>query len=181
MNIEEWIKQIRKENKLSQSQLGEIISVNQNTISSYETGIRKLDIDKLMILADKLNYSINITKSGINFVKNQEPEVSMCEWCLKVIEDNKPINDNKCPYCGKNGLIKTGKINLNNGLKILKRNKEVVLCENVNAQYTPFSVSILSAYNNGIYSLICGKYYTDLEKAIIGFGERVERYSSDFN
>ena len=53
------IRDIRKKRKLTQKELGEMIGVKHNTISSYEKGTNEPEQNILFKLADSLNVSIN--------------------------------------------------------------------------------------------------------------------------
>ena len=59
---DEWIKQkceLRKEKNISQLKLALDLSMNQNTISRYETGEREADYKTLIKIADYFNVSID--------------------------------------------------------------------------------------------------------------------------
>ena len=53
------LKQIRKENGISQLKLAIELNTNQNTISRYETGEREPGINELISIADYFNVSID--------------------------------------------------------------------------------------------------------------------------
>lgn len=53
------LKQIRKENGISQLKLAIELNTNQNTISRYETGEREPGINELIRIADYFNVSID--------------------------------------------------------------------------------------------------------------------------
>ena len=53
------LKQIRKENGISQLKLAIELNTNQNTISRYETGEREPVINELIRIADYFNVSID--------------------------------------------------------------------------------------------------------------------------
>lgn len=55
MEIGELIREIRKQNKLTQAQLGDRIGVGGAAIRKYELGIRKPKFDTLEIIANALN------------------------------------------------------------------------------------------------------------------------------
>lgn len=57
MNINR-LKEIRKDKDLSQSDIAKLLSTSQVQYSRYETGIRLIPIDKLVILAKYYNTSI---------------------------------------------------------------------------------------------------------------------------
>jgi len=51
------VKALRKQRRLSQKELGEIIGVTHKTISTIESGLSSTTIDKLVILAQFFNVS----------------------------------------------------------------------------------------------------------------------------
>ena len=53
------IKEARKQKKISQEKLSEMLNVSQSAISSYESGARKPDIDFLPQIAKALDVSVS--------------------------------------------------------------------------------------------------------------------------
>lgn len=53
------LKEARKQKKISQEKLGEMLNVSQSAISSYESGARKPDIDFLPQIAQALDVSVS--------------------------------------------------------------------------------------------------------------------------
>lgn len=53
------IREVRKNNGLSQQELADMIHVSKQAISQYERGVRKPDLDTLTALGDVLNVSID--------------------------------------------------------------------------------------------------------------------------
>lgn len=53
------LKQLRKQRKISQLQLAMDLSMNQNSISRYESGVREADYATLIAFADYFNVSID--------------------------------------------------------------------------------------------------------------------------
>ena len=53
------IKELRKKNKLSQKELGKIVHLSQNTISSYEIGTAEPDLYTIKELAKFFNVTID--------------------------------------------------------------------------------------------------------------------------
>ena len=71
------IKELRKERKISQKELGKLINVASNTIAGYESGVREPNLDKLQKLAKVFGVSVDevigesaemISESGIPIV-----------------------------------------------------------------------------------------------------------------
>lgn len=67
MLYNEIIKELREDNNLTQSELGEILNTNQRTISQYERGTRQIPIEIIIKLAKYFNvsadYILGITDS----------------------------------------------------------------------------------------------------------------------
>ena len=55
----ERLKDIRNDKDLNQTQIAKILKITQVQYSRYETGVRLIPIDKLIILADYYNTSID--------------------------------------------------------------------------------------------------------------------------
>ncbi len=53
------LKELRKEKGISQLKLAMDLSMNQNTISRYETGERECDYATLILIADYFNVSVD--------------------------------------------------------------------------------------------------------------------------
>tara|TARA_R110000823_G_scaffold221193_6_gene349723 strand:+ start:498 stop:956 length:459 start_codon:yes stop_codon:yes gene_type:complete len=83
-NLKENIALILSYNNLSQSDLAKIIGVTQKVVSNWVTGVSNIPLDKLLILAEKFNYSLDAMvyeHIGYNsqqldqFVKENHPEL----------------------------------------------------------------------------------------------------------
>jgi transcriptional regulator with XRE-family HTH domain len=60
MNIfSERIKQLRNKNNLTRKQLGDIIGVTEMAIKEIEYGHNKTNLDRIMVLADYFNVSLD--------------------------------------------------------------------------------------------------------------------------
>lgn len=53
------MKELREENGLTQNQMGKIFFVDQRTISNWELGLRKPDIDTLIKIASYFKISLD--------------------------------------------------------------------------------------------------------------------------
>ena len=53
------IRNLREERDLRQRQLAEVLHVSQNTYSQYETGVIELTAEKLVLLADFYDVSVD--------------------------------------------------------------------------------------------------------------------------
>lgn len=58
--LKDEIRRLRKGLKLSQAELAEALHVSQPTITSWENGIRKPDIDMLPVIARFFNVSLDV-------------------------------------------------------------------------------------------------------------------------
>lgn len=71
------IRMYRKQNNMTQGELGKAINVGLTTISGYERGANSPDNEKLYLLANVLNTSINnffpCTTNGVEDLKALEP------------------------------------------------------------------------------------------------------------
>lgn len=72
MELKDRIKYLRKDANLKQTDLAEILNVARATVSGYETKGKEPDIDKLLILADLFNVSLDYLLTG----KHSQPNVS---------------------------------------------------------------------------------------------------------
>lgn len=59
MVFAEKLKQIRKDRKLSQEDLAELLDVSRQAVSKWENGTGYPEVEKLLILSDKLNVSLD--------------------------------------------------------------------------------------------------------------------------
>ena len=76
MNLDEKIRKIRKDNKMSQDDLAEILNVTRQTISNWENGKNYPDIETLIKISDKFNISLDILlKENMNMVKKIDKNV----------------------------------------------------------------------------------------------------------
>ncbi|MGZ9782497.1 helix-turn-helix domain-containing protein [Bacillus pseudomycoides] len=83
MDFPTRLKQIRREHKLTQEQLGEKINVTKVSISGYENGNRTPDTETLQKLADCFDISVDYLLGRTNKRSlNDTPD-----------ESNQPLND----------------------------------------------------------------------------------------
>lgn len=57
--MKERLRQLRKEQKLTQTELAEVISVSQSLLSKYECRERIPDIEKLLVIAEFYDVSVD--------------------------------------------------------------------------------------------------------------------------
>ena len=76
MNLDEKIKKIRKDNKMSQDDLAEVLNVTRQTISNWENGKNYPDIETLVKISDKFDISLDILlKENMKIVKEIDKNV----------------------------------------------------------------------------------------------------------
>ena len=76
MNLDEKIKKIRKDNKMSQDDLAEVLNVTRQTISNWENRKNYPDIETLIKISDKFNISLDILlKENMVMVKEIDKNV----------------------------------------------------------------------------------------------------------
>lgn len=76
VDLGEKIKQIRKDNKMSQDDIAEVLNVTRQTISNWENGKNYPDIETLIKISDKFNISLDILlKNNMNMVKEIDKNV----------------------------------------------------------------------------------------------------------
>ena len=63
MHFAENLKQIRKEHHLSQEELAELLDVSRQAVSKWEQGQGYPEVEKLLLLAEKLNVSLDVLMS----------------------------------------------------------------------------------------------------------------------
>ena len=67
MSFAENLKQLRKENGLSQEDLAEILDVSRQAVSKWEQGNGYPEVEKLLLLSNKLNITLdNLISAEIN-------------------------------------------------------------------------------------------------------------------
>ena len=68
------LKELRENNKKTQTEIAEILKIQQNTYSQYETGVRQIPLEFLIELARYYNvsvdYILNLTDVDFPYPKN---------------------------------------------------------------------------------------------------------------
>lgn len=91
------IRQLRENKKMTQLQLGSLLSVSDKTVSKWETGKSYPDISLLQPLADALSVSVSELLSG-NAIRNTNVSANMLRSRLYI-----------CPICG-NVIVSAGEM-----------------------------------------------------------------------
>ena len=110
MNFAENLKQLRKEKQLSQEELAEILDVSRQAVSKWEQGIGYPEVEKLLLLSNKLRVSLdslmeteitqnsNIQKQNvIGRITITSPNERVIATCHKVISSGKMSSGKSSP------------------------------------------------------------------------------------
>ena len=89
-NIAKNLKFFRKEKKVTQKKLGEVLGVENNTISSWESGTNSIDASSLMEICDYLNVSLGDMYGRVN---KAIPMSKLPEDEQKLITSWRKLND----------------------------------------------------------------------------------------
>lgn len=87
------LERIRKDKKISQSQLGEILGLTQQMISSYEKDLSSPNIDILIKIAEYFNVSIDMLVGHV--VDTKESNSSQARL-LRYFENLTELDREKC-------------------------------------------------------------------------------------
>ena len=110
MSFAENLKQIRKERGLTQENLAEIMDVSRRAVSKWEQGDGYPEIEKLLILASRLNVSLdslmseevsknNCTADNVTgTIVITSPNENVVATCYKVISSRKMKGGKKSPH-----------------------------------------------------------------------------------
>ena len=101
------IQEKRKEFKISQEKLAEILNTDYVQIYRYEKGIRKIPFDKLLELATFFNVSLEYFYDGFNKKENKKNPVKSnpeLEKEITMLKDIYNYNDENLIYIAKNNI-----------------------------------------------------------------------------
>ena len=121
MSFAENIKQLRKENGLSQEDLAEILDVSRQAVSKWEQGNGYPEVEKLLLISNKLNISLdNLMSAEINqgadnkstnvtgAITITSPNENVIATCYKVLSSGKMRGGKSSPkyalYGVSNGI-----------------------------------------------------------------------------
>ncbi len=93
IKIGEFLKQLRKDNGLTQEQLAEKFNVSRRSVSRWETGNNMPDLDTLIEMADY--YEIDLRELLDGERKSGEMNEEIKETVLKVAEYGNSVNESK--------------------------------------------------------------------------------------
>lgn len=102
MSFAENLKQLRKDKQLSQEELAEILDVSRQAVSKWEQGMGYPEVEKLLLLSDKLNVSLDylmateLSQQSTNHKGNvtgqitiTSPHENVIATCYKVFSSGK--------------------------------------------------------------------------------------------
>lgn len=70
----ERLKKLRLENQLTQQKVASVLGVSPRTYSDYETGQRRLSVERMVLLARFYDVSLNFL-AGISNIRSPYPEL----------------------------------------------------------------------------------------------------------
>ena len=110
MSFADNLKAIRKDKKLSQEDLAELLDVSRQAVSKWEQGIGYPEVEKLLLLSERLNVSLDrlmaAEPGGENDAKNanitgtiiiSSPNENVVSSCNKVISSGKMKGGKNAP------------------------------------------------------------------------------------
>ena len=88
------LRELRKNKKLSQQKLGELLHVSQQSIHKYENGITSPDIETLKLMAEKFNTSVDYLLDLTEISRKIEPvtETMLNQEERELIETYRKLN-----------------------------------------------------------------------------------------
>ena len=121
MSFSENLKQIRRENHLSQEELAELLDVSRQAVSKWEQGQGYPEVEKLLLLSSKLNISLDSlmsveincdtgvkkeNKSGLIVITS--PHENVIATCCKVAASGKMRGGKASPQYALFGVDRGG-------------------------------------------------------------------------
>lgn len=95
MEFKDRLKKLRKENKMTQTELGKKLSYGYTAISNYETGRNEPGIRELIVLADLFKVTVDYL---IGHVDWRAKANAKCNNCIKCDVCYLGTDDIECPY-----------------------------------------------------------------------------------
>lgn len=89
MSFAENLQTIRKNNHLSQEELAEMLGVSRQAVSKWELGEGYPEVEKLLILSNKLNVSLDSLMGGS--VPKNEPQASGKTGIIRITSPNEGV------------------------------------------------------------------------------------------
>ncbi|WP_303833981.1 helix-turn-helix domain-containing protein [Ruminococcus flavefaciens] len=98
MNFAEQLKQIRKDRKLSQEDLAELLDVSRQAVSKWEQGAGYPEVEKLLLLSDKLNISLDSLMGNEN-IQEKRSENANVTGNIIITSPNENVIATCCKVC----------------------------------------------------------------------------------
>ena len=121
MSFSENLKQIRKEQHLSQEELAELLDVSRQAVSKWEQGQGYPEVEKLLLLSSKLNVSLDAlmsveanrnaevrNKNGTGLIVITSPHENVIATCYKVAASGKMRGGKNAPQYALFGVDRGG-------------------------------------------------------------------------
>lgn len=89
MSFSENLQAIRKKNQLSQEGLAELLGVSRQAVSKWELGEGYPEVEKLLVLSNKLNISLDSLMTGS--VPDSNPQENRRSGMIRVISPNENV------------------------------------------------------------------------------------------
>ena len=89
MSFAENLQTIRKNNHLSQEELAEMLGVSRQAVSKWELGEGYPEVEKLLILSNKLNVSLDSLMGGS--IPKNEPRGSSRSGIIRIVSPNEGV------------------------------------------------------------------------------------------
>lgn len=86
-NVSEKFKEIRQQNKLTQQNLADILSVKKQNISNIEGGLQNPSFELMKKLIENLNVNANWLIANVGGMYNQTPNEALKEELRKEFEE----------------------------------------------------------------------------------------------
>lgn len=89
MSFSENLQAIRKKNQLSQEELAELLGVSRQAVSKWELGEGYPEVDKLLILSNKLNISLDSLMTGS--ISDSKPQENRQSGMIRIVSPNEGV------------------------------------------------------------------------------------------
>ena len=120
MSFAENLKKLRKDNNLSQEELAEILDVSRQAVSKWEQGSGYPEVEKLLLISNKLNMSLDElmsnevqnkpaeTTQNRGFITITSPHENIIVNCYKVVSSKEYKGGKKSPKYALFGMDRGG-------------------------------------------------------------------------
>ena len=91
MGFKDNLKAIRRENNISQEDLAEMLGVSRQAVSKWELGDGYPEVDKLILLSQKLNISLDSLLGNKVYENAADPEQGGFSGTIRIISPNEGV------------------------------------------------------------------------------------------